>query len=236
MDTSYEDKMYRQIEKSLSNNINDKLYVPIEMIDKPTYRGRNNKQIVDSVSYDENLLQKEPAFLDNYKYYGNRGAANKAIDEDKGATNKPIDEYKGASNRAIDEDKEGLPRLSRAEYIRQAREACLRQMNQVEAAVNIYDSNGRVDDSIYSSHGRKNKDRIEKLFNENEMELPEELASFRFLIIRTICAAVIFLSIFIVDKVKVSWGAFSYETIRQYVTGNNQLRALEEIIVSWLKQ
>ena len=33
MDTNYEDKMYQQIEKSLSNNnINDKLFLPIEMI------------------------------------------------------------------------------------------------------------------------------------------------------------------------------------------------------------
>ena len=45
----------------------------------------------------------------------------------------------------------------------------------------------------------------------------------------------VFASIFLIDKIKVDWGVFSYETIRQYVTGNNQLKVLEEILVSWLK-
>ena len=190
MDTGYEDKMYRQIEKSISNNINDKLFIPIELIDKPIYNGESKKKIVDSVSYEE----------------------------------KPIDEYSQEN-----------PRLSRAEYILQAREACLRQINSMEAGGRVYDNYKEVDDAIYSSHGKKKRDKMERLFNEEEDANPEEVASFKSLIIRTICAAVIFISIFIIDKVKVDFGAFSYETIRQYVIGNNQLKALEEILVSWLK-
>ena len=45
----------------------------------------------------------------------------------------------------------------------------------------------------------------------------------------------VFISIFIIDKIKLNFGTFSYNTIRQYVTENNQLKVIEEIIVSWLK-
>jgi hypothetical protein len=215
MDTGYEDKIYRQIEENLSNNINDKLFVPIEMINKPKYTGHNNRQIVDSVSYDENKAFKRPTTLDNHKPYDDRESGYKVIDD-----------YK----------EEG-PRMSRAEYILQAREACLRQMN-------AYDTSGRTNDlytgdqeAAYSSYGRRKRSKVERLFYESDDEevLPEEMASFRSLIIRTVCAAVVFLAIFIIDKVKVDWGVFSYEAIRHYVTGNNQLKALEEMIVSLLK-
>ena len=176
MDTNYEYKLYRQIEKSLSNNVNDRLLVPIEMID--------------------------------------------------GAD----------SNGAVAEYKENEPRLSRAEYILQEREACLRQMNSIDATSRVYNSYVGADDSIYSTFGKRKKDKVENLFNEGDDEaLPEEIASFRSLIIRTVCAVVIFLSIFIIDKVKMDLGKFSYETIRQYVTGYNQLNTLEELIVSLLK-
>ena len=80
MDTGYEDMMYRQVEKSLSNDINDKLFVPIELAEKPNYKEHVNKHIEDE-----------------------------------------------SVNNAINEYKDERPRLSRAEYILQAREACLRQ-------------------------------------------------------------------------------------------------------------
>ena len=214
MDTSYEDNMYRQIENSLSNNINDRLFVPIEMIDRPTFRGKSNKQSVDTISYDEETVKKEPDFLEVYK-----------ANEDRGDVGNDAVEYR-----------EEEPRLSRAEYIIQAREACLRQMSLMDSSGRPYDDYGNDLDSIYSTHERKKRSKVERLFNDTEEEVPpEELASFRSLIIRTVCAAVIFTSIFIIDKVKVEWGVFSYETIQRYVTGNNQLKVLEELIVSWLK-
>ena len=205
--------MYRQIEKSLSNNINDKIFVPIEIIDKPKYKGKDREQIIDSVSYEEDTVQMKPVILDTYRPY-NRGDGNNAIAQ-----------Y----------NEEG-PRLSRAEYIIQAREACLRQMNTMDSPVRTYDNYKGALDSIYSSYGRKKRGKVEGLFNDIEEEaLPEEIASFKSLIIRTVCATMVFASIFLIDKIKVDWGVFSYETIRQYVTGNNQLKVLEEILVSWLK-
>jgi len=104
-------------------------------------------------------------------------------------------------------------RLTRAELINQARQACLRQMNTTNVT-------GRV-------KGFKDTAETESR--------PEEIASYRYLIIRTVCAVVIFISIFIIDRIKLDWGTFSYETIRHYVTGNNHLKALEELIASWLK-
>jgi hypothetical protein len=214
MDINYEDKIYRQIEKSLSNNINDKLFVPIEMIDDSTYKGRKNKQVVDSVSYEENTVQEEPVFLERNKVYNDRADSNMALEEHK-------------------EVSQGLPR---AEYIRQAREACLRQMNTLDTSGRISD-NYILEEESTNSHGRKKREKSARLFYEGSEEEnhPEDVASFKSLTIRTVCAVVIFLSVFVIDKVKLNWGVFSYETIRQYVTGNNQLKVLEEILITWLK-
>lgn len=174
MDTNYEEKMYQQIEKSLSTNVNDGVCVPIEIID--------DKPILYPVQDDET-------------------------------------------------------RLSRAEYIRQAREACLRQ-------IDTYDSTSRASEIYYGEdnlpdiyHGRKKKEKTRNLFADSSQEdvLPEEIASYKSLIIRTVCALMVFISIFIIDKIKLNFGTFSYNTIRQYVTENNQLKVIEEIIVSWLK-
>lgn len=171
--------MYTQAQKSITNNLNDKLFVPIEIIDNSTYDDSNDIRIVDAIE----------------------------------------------------------PKLSRAEYILQAREACLRQMNTLNTTSRI--SNLYIDDdsSAYSNNERKKRSKVERLFDEGsgEENLPGEIASYRSLVIRTVCAVVLFISIFIIDKIKLSWGTFSYESIREYVTGNNQLRALEEVIVSWLK-
>lgn len=190
MDTGYEDMMYRQVEKSLSNNINDKLFVPIELAEKPNYKEHVNKHIEDE-----------------------------------------------SVNNAINEYKDERPRLSRAEYILQAREACLRQMNTFNTTSRLSDMyvvDEKPGKSSYRSNKRNEMDRL--FYDGSEAEdLPDEIASYKSLIIRTVCAVVIFISIFIIDKVKLDWGAFSYESIRQYVTGNNQLKVLEDILVSWLK-
>ncbi len=181
MDTSYEDRMYQQIEKSLTNNINDR-FVPIEIIDQPSF---SNSKTVDSTSEYEEEQQS----------------------------------------------------LSRAEYILQAREACLKQLNTL-TSTRINDLYIGNEDTTSSSPGKKSKDKSSKLFYEgsDEESSSEELASFRFLIIRTICAAVIFLSIFTIDKVKMDWGGISYNTINNYLTDNNHFKKIEDIIVSLLNK
>ena len=174
MDTSYENKMYKQIEKNLSDN--DKLFVPIEIVEENTQMD------------------------------------------------------------IVDEYKEIEPRLSRAEYIRMAREACLRQMDEINYSARFNDINYGEDNPNEDIHDRKKKDKGKSLFYDGSEEvLPEEAASYRSLIIRTVCAVVVFMSIFVIDKLKVDLGAFSYENIRQYVTASDNLKALEKILVSWFK-
>lgn len=242
MDASYEDKMYRQIEKSLSNNSNDKLFIPIEMIDENTYKGRKSKRVVDSVSFEEKTVQgEEPLFLDSSSLYydsmKDNTTSNNNVSNNVQNNNISSSNVAGNNTAAIEEYKEDGPRLSRAEYIRQAREACLRQMNTLNSPGRISDAYTVDEDLQISSHGKKKKDKTSRLFYEGSDEdvLPEEIASFKSLIIRTVCAVVIFICIFLIDKVKLDWGAFSHETIREYVTGNNQLKVLEELIVTWLK-
>ncbi|NLL72569.1 MAG: hypothetical protein GX237_03485 [Clostridiales bacterium] len=173
VDTSYENKMYKQIEQKLSDN--DKLFVPVEIIDE-------NNQIFT------------------------------------------VDEYKEAG-----------PKISRAEYIRMAREACLRQMDESNTSSRLNDIYYGDDKPADSLHDRQKRAR--SLFSDGSDEevLPEDVASYRSLIIRTVFALVIFLTIFVIDKLKVDMGLFSYENIRQYVTGSDKLKALEEILVSWFK-
>lgn len=75
---------------------------------------------------------------------------------------------------------------------------------------------------------------MESLFKERgETEkLTEDIASYRSLIIRTVCAVVIFIFIFIIDKVKLDGGTFLYEAIHHYVTGNNQLKRRNYCVVA----
>jgi len=211
MDASYEEKMYRQIEKSLSGNINDKFNTAIDLSEKSA--GYKNNAAVSS-SYKEDFTYRDQRSIENWNE--NELSANQV------------------ENSRYQQDR---PPISRAEYIRLAREACLKQLNALEYSPDrdySYIGNEETHNSLF---GRKKKDKVARLFQEGKevSDSSEELAAYKSLIIRTVCAAVIFLSIFLIDKIKLEWGKFSYETIRQYVTGNNHLKTLEEIIVSWLK-
>lgn len=124
------------------------------------------------------------------------------------------------------------PTVSRAEYIKQAREACLRQLSTMQNSrqLELYQAEA-VEEHVES------KKKPMGLLHEKEKEEDTvyELASFRSLLIRTVCAIVIFASVFLVDKLKISFGGFSYEIVREYVIGNNQLEKLESFLVSFLK-
>jgi hypothetical protein len=68
-----------------------------------------------------------------------------------------------------------------------------------------------------------------------EEDLPKEIASYRALIIRTVCAILIFLLIFAFDRFDLAIGQFTSESVREYVTSNDTLKKLEELVVTWLK-
>lgn len=197
MDSNVEDKMYRQIEKSLSNNINESLFA--------AGRGYDDKKSVERDNYNADF----GAYTDTDKSEG---------------TDREQPEYTG-----------NFPQLSRAEYIRQAREACLRQMNMLPSGGRSIEDYGDFTDPMHSGLPIKKKGKGLFRDGEEEENSPQEIASFRSLIIRTVCAIVLFISIFAIDKLEVKWGDFSYQTVREFVTGKDQMGQLETWIVSWLK-
>lgn len=199
MDSNVEDKMYHQIEKSLSNNINESLFV--------AGRGYEDKKTdVNQTDYDSGAVLERNS---------------KSLETEK-------EDYEYAAK---------FPQLSRAEYIRQAREACLRQMTSVQIGSRGVEDYTDNSEAYHSSLPTIKKSKSINLFQNSaeEENSPQEIAAFRSLIIRTVCAIVLFISVFVIDKLEVKWGDFSNKTVQEYVTGIDQLEDLETLIVSWLK-
>lgn len=204
MDIKNEDKIVRQIEKSLSNNLNENLFLTGNVF------GNTN---MSEKSYNPSLVVEDgTAKLDNPEY--------------------PL-----VSNERLYDPQVSI---SRAEYIRQAREACLRQLSNTQVYSRAYDVNymeAEADDTQLSNK----KEKAWKLFSEttqteaSDEASPGEIAAFRSLIIRTICALVIFLFVFTIDKLELNIGKLSHTMIREYVTGKDTLEILENILVTWLK-
>ena len=173
MDIQYDDKMYHQIEKKLSNTIDDSLFT--------TGKGYEVEQ--------------------------------------------PIPYNDG-------------PSLSRAEYIRQARESCMRQLNNTHMSPRVMDS--LLPESIPEDVvmlPEKKKMKVMSFFHQDTTKenTKQELSEFRFLIIRMVCAIVLFLSVFIADQIEIKWGSFTHAAIRECITGNDKLVQLENIFVSFFK-
>ena len=199
MDANVEDKIVHQIEKNLSNNINENLFGTGRLIEDKKQSEHNNSVFVDSAKV--------------------RDGKNSLIEKGREETDL------------------SLPQLSRAEYIRQAREACLRQMNAtpsvLRGAGNAIDENEILHPALL---GKKKQKEDLLLFNTAEEEDNAlEAAAYRSLMIRTICAVMLFLSIFLIDKFKMKFGDFSFKTVEELVRGKDSLAALEDLIVSWLK-
>lgn len=130
--------------------------------------------------------------------------------------------------------------VSRAEYIRQARESCLRQLSTMQSTARAYDSY-YLDSALQSAETeQEKKSKPYRLFQaetdagkqEDDMK---EVAAFRFLIIRMVCALVLFLSIFLMDKLNFHVGEFSSTTVEEYVTGKDSMKQLEEYVITLLK-
>lgn len=208
MDTNIDDKMYHQIEKNLSNTIDDNLFTTGRVLFNDNKSVMGNTVFDNHNSNDIEVVSKE---------YGEEWHAQVSI-----------------------------PQLPRAEYIRLAREACLRQMSAQSLGSNYetYDMEPEIQSIDLS--GRK-KPRALKLFHDGNLEAengnnttldgntPQELAAFQSLIIRIICAFVLFISIFIINKFELKYGKINPQIIKEYVVGNDSLKVLEDIIVTWLK-
>ena len=205
MDIQNEDTMVRQIEKNLSNNINENLFLTGRVFDKG----------------------KLPAVV--------RAAEEKPGDKKSSMASEQ--EYPLVSNDYISDSQ---ITVSRAEYIRQAREACLRQLSDSQVYCRPYDANYMETDTQGPDQNQR-KSRMLGLFNAydnaaaHEENSPQELAAYHSLIIRMACAIVLFLFIFIIDKFDIEIGNLTPDMIQEYVTANDTFQALEDKLVTWLK-
>lgn len=206
MDTKYEDNILSQIEKNLSNNINENLFLT----------GR--------VFEGGNTLTKK-------KFLQEHEEKSKNLSSDK-------EEYPLVSKEHISD----IPPLSRAELIRQAREACLKQLNESQSYSRPYEpsyisletANTDVPAVKKGGHFRLFSDGFRSDKGRDEAS-PQEIAAFRSLVIRSICAVILFLCLFIIDKFELKIGDITNTKIEEYITGNNALKALEDMFVAWLK-
>lgn len=208
MDTKNEDTMVRQIEQNLSNNINDNLFLTGRVV-------KTNR-----------LPMKEEASFE--------------LDGDTKKLDSLSPDYPLVSYDYINT----VPStVSRAEYIRQAREACLRQLSSAQLYSRPYDVNYMETTAQQPEQLEHKKAKVWKLFHDDAIEdnrqaeenSPQEIAAFRALIIRTVCAIVLFLAVFLIDKFDFKIGNMTPTMIKEYVTGNDTLQELEDIIVTWLK-
>jgi len=205
MDSKYEDNMLSQIEKNLSNNINENLFL--------TGRVFDNSKTLSKKKY----LQEQEHLTEN--------------------DNSGIQDYPLVSTDYISD--KPAP-LSRAELIRQAREACLRQLSNSQVYTKPYDLSFMDMDTSSTSLTGKKQEHLKWFFDTNsstsdDNASPQEVAAFRSLIIRTVCALILFISIFIIDKFELKIGGLSNIMIEEYITGNNALKNLEDLVVTWLK-
>lgn len=210
MDAKSEDTMVRQIEKNLTNNINENLFL------SGRAASGSSLAVGNSTSFDK--------------------ASEEMYPDEEPDTGYPLVSYDYITKS---------PGLTRAEYIRQAREACLRQLSLQQVYSRPYDVN-------YMEHEAETKQeeqpdqRNEKVISlyqneEAEEKITEEynkvheVAAYRSLIIRSICAILLFLCIFAVDKFHIKIGDLTDTMIKDYVIGNDALKNLENFLVSWLK-
>ncbi len=206
MDIKSEDTMVRQIEKNLSNNINENLNLTGRVLYNNKLHSKNNSE------YPTNQETKELTEQPDY----------------------PLVSSDYISNNPMS--------LSRAEYIRQARESCLRQLSNQQLYCRPYDSNYVEAELPVSEQLNHKKARALRLFHDGmhdeaparEQNSPQEIAAFRALIIRTVCAIVLFLFVFIIDKFEIEVGKITPDLIQEYVTGNDTFQDLEDIVVTWL--
>jgi hypothetical protein len=204
----------------MDNKVEDKMVKQIE------------KNLHNSI--DENLFLTGRIYnKDNPQKKSQNFGTQKAIQTEKDATGEnPL--------VSLEYHNPAIP-VSRAEYIRQARESCLRQLSTMQSTARAYDSY-YLDTALQNAEVEQNKkSRTNRLFHEGlemgkDEESLQEIAAFRFLIVRMVCALVIFLSIFLIDKFDFRIGEFSSAKIEEYVSGKDNMKQLEEFVITLLKE
>lgn len=183
---------------------------------------------------DENLFLTGPVYdKDRLQRKGTNLGAKKALPNEK----ETVEENPLVS---LEYHNPAIP-VSRAEYIRQARESCLRQLSTMQSTARAYDSY-YLDSALQNAETEQTKKpRTNRLFYEGseaakDEDSLQEIAAFRFLIIRMVCALILFLSIFLIDKFDFKVGEFTSAKIEEFVSGKDNMKQLEEYVITLIKE
>ncbi len=204
----------------MDKKVEDKM---VQQIEKNLHNSIDENLFLTGRIYDKDIPKKKSPNLGTQKAFS---------DEKNTAVEKPL--------VSLDYYNPAIP-VSRAEYIRQARESCLRQLSTMQSTARAYDSY-YLDSALQNAEVEQNKKtKANRLFQEgtevgSDDEAMQEIAAFRFLIARLVCALVIFLSIFLIDKFDFSIGKFSSDKIEEYVSGKDNMKQLEEYVITLLKE
>lgn len=119
---------------------------------------------------------------------------------------------------------------SRDEYIRMARESCVK---------NLYpESSGKPDvhkKNLYKSYGFREGDSYQSEGEGFLLGFNMKSIGFKFFLIRTICVLVLFLAVIMVDKLNVSFKSFNSTAIEELISSNQSLEKAEDFFVSVFK-
>lgn len=204
----------------MDKKVEDKM---VQQIEKNLNNNIDENLFLTGRNYDKDKLQKKSQ---------NQGSQKSLSDKSNTAVENPL--------VSLEYYNPAIP-VSRAEYIRQARESCLRQLSTMQSTARAYDSY-YLDSALQNAEVEQNKKpRINRLFHEgNEVskdeEALQEIIAFRFLIVRLVCAMLLFLSIFLIDKFNFSIGEFSSAKIEEYVSGKDNMKQLEDFVITLLKE
>ncbi|WP_313128729.1 hypothetical protein [Anaerocolumna sp.] len=119
---------------------------------------------------------------------------------------------------------------SRAEYIKLARESCTRNLNA--PSLNSKNNNKMKDENKdLRFNFLKKKDTSDYYdFSQGEFDIPN--STMRIFIIRAICAFMLFLTVFVIDKLKIEFKGISSNTIKESVSSNQGMEDAENFFVS----
>lgn len=128
------------------------------------------------------------------------------------------------------ENQEELMVPSRAEYIRLARESCTRNLGSYNLGKNHnpYKELQKEQRKVLSSYAKTET---------YQTSLPGEetvVPAFRVksILVKLICCALIFLSVFIIDKFDITVKNFSSNTVKEYIASNEGMEQAQNFFVT----
>lgn len=128
------------------------------------------------------------------------------------------------------DNQEELMAHSRAEYIRLARESCTRNLGSNHSGKNNnqYKEMQKEQRRALSTYAKT--ETYETTLPDVDSILP--VFHFKPVLIRVICCALIFLSVFIIDKFDITIKNFNSNTVKEYISSNEGIEEAQNFFVS----